>query len=72
MTQCDGACGACGRALAACEWCGTSDVLRGPEGQRWPAVIRPGRPGVYHDPCYAEEQEILRAGRRAAGLDGGS
>jgi hypothetical protein len=66
-------CGACGRALAACEWCGTADVLRGPGGERWPVTRRPGRAGAWHDPCYDEEQAVLGrvagAARRFRGED---
>lgn len=58
-----GACAACSRALRPCEWCGSAEVLRGPHGQRWPVVVRPGWDGAWHDPCHdAEAAELARCG----------
>jgi len=49
-------CDTCGRAMAACEWCGTSDLRDG-----MPVVRRAEwAGGTYHETCRQVEQSLLR------------
>ena len=58
MSQCN----ACDRALAPCEWCGTSDVLNDDQGT-WPVITRIEWDGTFHEPCRAAYVTVLSAGR---------
>jgi hypothetical protein len=57
-------CGTCGRALAACEWCGSADLLTDAAGT-WPVTRAPGWDGAFHQPCQAAHQAVLDQAARS-------
>ena len=60
------ACGWYGRALAACEWCGSAgDLSR--DGQSWTVERREEwGGGAYHAPCRDAERLVLEQGGACA------
>jgi hypothetical protein len=56
-------CALCGRALARCEWCGETGLLRDDAtGCSWLVEQQPGWDGTYHQPCYQELEQIRQPG----------